>query len=709
MVLIKKPVKHEEENEKIRLGGYLFLSVLLVQAVKMIFTGFYIYDLLLAITMAVTSYIFYKIFVNSIDVISKYGKKTVFSIEEVVGASLLFAIATIALTNVHIFSFSLRNIICIFIVLFLGWRNGIVMGGISGITIGIVLGIIGDGNTSLIASYAISGMIAGLLNRFGKFGVIIGFVLGNILIAYSANGGSANIIMFQEIVIASLGLLAIPKMPKINIEDIVPQVKLLPEAGKTLEGNEEALLKLSSISKTISDMANSYKQDEQYEKNELAFEEELTKALDGMEDNILYDDLYNNENNILSDIFNNLVENGVFTQNALISIFAAHNIYLMNSNNTEINNNEENEIREALRAINSSYRICKSDMVWQKKMEEKSQNMSEQLKTVKSAIDNITDGIIEESSDDEFKNEKEQIKSYLKEKNILAKDVNIKKEPSGRYLVNVYTNICNDMGGTLCPIKQTAKAVAKVLGGKFTIQDQVCGMRLNKDVCSYTYISDDKYILQTGIAKAKKKDSVVSGDMMSSVRLGDGKYLFAISDGMGSGEVARKNSKIAISMLERLLSSGFERETSINLINSAILNGNNGDNYATLDTSILDLYAGKIELLKNGACPTYIKRNKNVSIIKSTSLPTGIMSNINIDTYDKDLEDGDIIVMCSDGILDSNMEYANRDLWLKYLLEDIQTDSAEKIADIILREAIDNNVGEAKDDMSVIVIKALKK
>jgi len=178
---------------------------------------------------------------------------------------------------------------------------------------------------------------------------------------------------------------------------------------------------------------------------------------------------------------------------------------------------------------------------------------------------------------------------------------------------------------------------------------------------------------------------------------------------MGSGEEARKNSKIAISMLERLLSSGFDKETSINLINSAILNSNNSDNYATLDISILDLYAGKTEFLKNGACPTYIKKNRNVSIIKSTSLPTGIMSNISIDAYDKDLEDGDIIVMCSDGILDSNIEYANRDLWLKYLLEDIQTDSAEKIADIILREAIDNNVGKAKDDMSVIVIKVLKK
>ena len=185
--------------------------------------------------------------------------------------------------------------------------------------------------------------------------------------------------------------------------------------------------------------------------------------------------------------------------------------------------------------------------------------------------------------------------------------------------------------------------------------------------------------------------------------------MYAISDGMGSGPDAMKNSKIAISMLERLLGSGFDKDTSIKLINSAILTANKDDNYATLDISILDLYTGNMELLKNGACPTYVKKNKNVSLIKSTSLPTGIMKNIQIDTYDKDLEDGDIVIMCSDGILDSNMEFANRDLWLKYLLEDIQTDIPERIADIILREAIDNCVGKPKDDMSVIVFKVMKK
>jgi len=80
-----------------------------------------------------------------------------------------------------------------------------------------------------------------------------------------------------------------------------------------------------------------------------------------------------------------------------------------------------------------------------------------------------------------------------------------------------------------------------------------------------------------------------------------------------------------------------------------------------------------------------------------------------VDCFDIDLQDGDIIVICSDGIIESNAEYDNKELWVKNLLEDIQTDIPERIADIILKESIDNNMGKPRDDMSVIVSKVMKK
>ena len=58
-----------------------------------------------------------------------------------------------------------------------------------------------------------------------------------------------------------------------------------------------------------------------------------------------------------------------------------------------------------------------------------------------------------------------------------------------------------------------------------------------------------------------------------------------------------------------------------------VLNANE-DMYATLDIAILDLYEGKIECVKNGACPTYIKRENAIEQINSNDLPAGILNNI---------------------------------------------------------------------------------
>ena len=215
--------------------------------------------------------------------------------------------------------------------------------------------------------------------------------------------------------------------------------------------------------------------------------------------------------------------------------------------------------------------------------------------------------------------------------------------------------------------------------------------------------------MQIGIAKTSKDGENVSGDSSIQIKLKDGKYLFALSDGMGSGPEARKSSQIAVKMLGRLLSNGFDKETSIELINNTILSSSEIETYTTLDIMILDLYARNSEYIKNGAAPTFIKNGNNVDIIKSIALPTGILNNVDLVVYDRDVEDGDIIVMCTDGIVDSTTEYKNKELWVKNILENIETDNAQKIADIIMKESIDNNYGKAKDDMSIIVVKIKKK
>ena len=156
MTLVFRPRYQEDRNEKRKLGIYVLISAFIVQAGKMFFTMFLVYDLLASFVFACLTYIFYKIFTNSITVIKEYGIKEAFSIEEVIGASLLLSIAIYSMHGLNIFGLSISNILSIMIVLFLGWKNGMLVGATSGITIGMVLGIIGSSSPILVASYAIS-------------------------------------------------------------------------------------------------------------------------------------------------------------------------------------------------------------------------------------------------------------------------------------------------------------------------------------------------------------------------------------------------------------------------------------------------------------------------------------------------------------------------------------------------------------------------
>ena len=590
------------------------------------------------------------------------------------------------------------------------------VGATGGITIGVVLGIISGTEPMMIAAYAISGLIAGILNKFGRIGVVVGFILGNVILTYVANGNTVPIITIQEILIACLGLLAIPKKLKINIEDLYGKTKLLPETtGRSIgEAQDNTILKLNSMSETIADLAKGYKtiekEDKKLKKQELSneniFIEELKNNLINLEENILFDDIYNNNNNILHEIFEELLKNDVINEKNLVSIFEAHNNYIVGFH--EKNKAVEADISKMINAINSSYRLSRVNFVWKKKIEQNKENISNQLEGVSQAIADLADEI-KKDNEDEFADKREELMRAFQEKKFDIRNLNIKRLKNGRYIIDIYHNLCDDLEGKKCNIKRIKTILERILKDKFIIQHQECGLRESKEQCKFTYMSQDKFSVQIGISKTTKAGSPVSGDTNLETKLEDGKYLLAISDGMGSGPEAMKSSKVAIKTLERLLTAGFDKTMSLKLINSILEITQKDDMYATLDVEILDLYSGIMEFVKNGACPTYLKRNKEVQLLKANTLPAGAIEKMDLEVYDCDLQDGDIIVMCSDGVIESNDEYINKEVWVKYLLEDMQTDDAQKIADILLKEAIDNDYGTQKDDMTVIVAKISKK
>ena len=698
MLIVKPRFEEETKNEKMLLGKHLIFSIICVQAMSLFSGRYLVADLLGTIMEAILAFIFYKIFVNSIPVLQDIRAKKAFTIEEVIGASLLVSIAISSLHEVTIYGIGISEVLSILLVLVLGWKNGVLVGATTGLTIGVVLAIIGVGDNSLIATYALSGMIAGILNRFGKIGVIVGFVIGSGILIYITNANIDTGIYLKEVLIAAIGLLLMPKSIEINIKDMVQGTKLLPVTmGNILSAGKQTIYKLNSVSDAISEMAKSYQEaaativDEEADnikKNRKIFIDEMLSNLETISDNILYEDLVDEENGILDEIFDVLIEKEEIDREDLIKIFENHNSYIVGAEEDGSSKVMENSIFQVIKNINYTYKISKINFVWKQKAIQDKKNMSDKLNVVSKVISNLAEEI---SSEEKVKQTGiEEIKILTKQKGINVKEILLDKQKSGKNIIKL--EIENKT-------RNTINTMENILSRALNDKIKYSGKEDDFD----RYESEDKFKLEIGISSTTKTNSEISGDSSIQTKLKDGKYLLAISDGMGSGQAARNSSKKVINMLENLLTSGFEKDTSIELINTAMTASVEDDMYATIDAAILDLYSGNIEFIKNGACSTYIKTKNDVQIVKDSSMPVGMSNNVKSVKYDKDLEDGNIIVLCTDGIQDSGEEN-----WVKNILERIQTDNVQKIADIIIGEAIDNGFGIAKDDMTIIVARVRK-
>ncbi len=705
MLIFKPKYNEEERNEKIKIGKNVFIATILIQIIGYAFTEFTLYDVLSSVTISTIALIFYKIFVNSVNVLQDVRERRAFTIEEVIGASIIVSIAFTALGDINIFGIVIRNVLSILIVMILGWKNGVLVGTTAGVTIGVTLGVITGTEPLMIAAYAISGMIAGMLNRFGKIGVVVGFVSGNILLAYVSNGYTVELILFKEILVASIGLLAIPKKFSIDIEEFLGNSKLLPPVpNRGLNRNREVAESLNNVSQVIGEMATTYSVGnlEMYEDIEVAankqiFVAELLNNLEPYRKNLIYEDITDINGEILQNIFEELVGKQEISVDQIIEIFTKCKVYIVGLDDSESSKTIKETLEEIVRIINFSYRVSKSDFIWRKKTLKNQKAMEKQLNNVSKAIKDIAKDFEEKDKEEEKWNlEKLQIVEEMNKNDIRIQEMSIVKK--SRFHIEIYTE-------DILNIKQLdllEKITTEILKEKIVLNAEAT---LGKKVI---LASDDIYIMAIGTSGASKSQSEVSGDSILNIKLKDGKYLIAISDGMGTGKNAKKSSLDTLKLLENLLISGFDKNTSLELVNTLLMNRNE-EMYATLDIMIVDLYLGTMEFIKSGACPTYLKNGKKVQIIKSNSLPTGIVEEANAQIFDKDMVSGDIILMCSDGIIDSNIEYKNKELWVKYVLEDIETTNTSKIADLILNEAIDNNFGVAKDDMSIIVCKFKKK
>ena len=195
-------------------------------------------------------------------------------------------------------------------------------------------------------------------------------------------------------------------------------------------------------------------------------------------------------------------------------------------------------------------------------------------------------------------------------------------------------------------------------------------------------------------AIAVKDGESCSGDTFSFGKSKDGKYVTLISDGMGSGPEASKESKATVDLIESFMEAGFKNDTAINMINSIMsMKFEEDERFSTLDLNSIDLYSGQASFIKIGAVASFIKRGKKVEPIISNMPPFGVVDKVELDEVEETVKNGDIIVTLSDGVLDVNKESLGKYNWLQEYLID-STKNTKALAAEIIEKAKDLGGGK---------------
>jgi len=493
LVLIIKPrIAIEERNELLKTGKKLFIATFLVSFFQNIKGIILTYDIFMALVTASLTYVFYKIFVNGLAVIKEWNIKKAFTLEELIGAIIIIGITSMVLNNITIFSLHLSNIIIIFVVMLLGWKNGMLVGCTSGLSLGLIISMIELQNELQIAVFAVSGILAGILNKFGKIGVIVGFLLGNSLLIYLSNGDTIRIIYFREIFIAAIGLLLVPSNVKIEIEDLFGRNKLISDLGENrLAQNEEMIEKLNVISDTISEMI--VENEEVQEDIIESFKDILFGNLEEIENNIFCEEILNEDTHISDEIYTILQINDIILERDLIEILKNHNSYIIVQDELI-----KNDLQEVIKIINRSYKMLQIEIT-------KKQEKNKTVKVMKKSLENVSDAIKNSiitsanKSNNKFLAKEKELLVILKNKYQNVISLKIGQAKNRKYIIEV--EFINDRVKDKQNIANISNILSKSLVSKIGFARDV------KKGNSYVqiYMSEDKYVLQVGINKLTKE------------------------------------------------------------------------------------------------------------------------------------------------------------------------------------------------------------
>ena len=216
-----------------------------------------------------------------------------------------------------------------------------------------------------------------------------------------------------------------------------------------------------------------------------------------------------------------------------------------------------------------------------------------------------------------------------------------------------------------------------------------------------TLLEAEPLCVTVGVASMKKTGESVSGDRGTYFKTEQGILCILLSDGVGSGDSAARESVAAVRILERFLRTGIEPALAMKMLNSVMLLKNGEDwGFATVDLLCIDLFTGNAAFYKYGAAPSYVRSGKQIRRVRCESMAAGLSSDASAlpDVIKMRLHPGNLALIASDGVIAEK-----NDAWLRKLLSESEGDNMKHLARETLKAAL-RQYG-CTDDMTVLAVR----
>lgn len=613
--------------------------------------------------------------------------------EEVISLGLIISFSVIGIGNIGIFGISIRGILATILILIASILGGSTLGATCGVIVGIGFMITNITSAIYMGIYSFAGLISGAFNKLNKYMSILAYLISWIIIYSYTSGITSNITQIIDIAIGCLIVSIIPKTFFNKLERLMKNNIYSNEAvyeyiirSKNVTNN-----KLMNIQRVYNELANTF--DKIRERDKVIDQRDIATIIDQIHNDecqycsmqrICWESKFNYTYNLIYEMIEK-IEDGEISSRDIPEKFRKECM------NPEL----------IVRIANYYYKLYALDYDWNTKLCESRQLISKQIRDISKSIEGISKDLNKDILLD-LEKEKEII-NELQRHSIIVDKVSYVQENQEDFKITIEMKNCRD--GCLCDDK-LVKVISDFVGE--TLDVQKIGCRCLGENCKVVLTKAEKYSVVTEVASMSRDGHIFSGDNYTFMEIHDGKYMMAISDGMGKGKKAYDESSVTIDILENMMEAKIDKEIVINTINNMLLLKSSEEIFSTLDLGIVDLKKGRLETVKMGACSTYISReNKDVDLISSSSLPIGILSDINLDRHNVKIKNGDYIIMVSDGIVDAGKNNNFGENWLIYFLKKLNTTNPKEIANKILDRALELQLGEVDDDMTVLVTKVI--